>query len=373
MAAHSILPRARLNAEAQSDKTRTAMSIFLKALAMLGAFSALMQAAGAAGIVGVRQVSAHSGERRADLEVTVWYPALPGGTPVVLGESVFFAGTPAMGGAPIAGGRFPLVLLSHGAGLGGSPAAMSWMAAGLASRGFVVAAPTHPGNGGAHRSAEETMKLWLRPRDIGATLDAMIGAPDFKDHLDAGKVGVLGLSMGGSTALALSGGRIDPDRLAGYCDDAARNPSLCEWVRLSGLDLHALDMREAGRDNRDRRLGFAMAIDPAPVDVFAADSFAGVSVPVEIVNLGPPDKIPQTAKAGGIAAAMPHGRYLNVEDASHFSLFGLCKPGAAEMAEQEKIGDPICRDGGGRSRQDIHAQLVGLAAAAFARELGVGR
>ena len=322
--------------------------------------------------VGVRHMAAYAAARGGDLDVTVWYPALLGGTSTILGDSPLFAGTAAQSDAPLAEGRFPLVLLSHGAGLGGTPEAMSWMAAGLAARGFIVAAPAHPGNGGANRSAEQTMKLWLRPGDVGATLDAMIEGGSFSDHVDADKVGVLGLSMGGGTALVLAGGRIDPMRLAGYCDAAARNPSLCEWVKMSGLDLHAMDMRAAGRDFTDRRIRFAMAIDPAPVDVFDPASFAGVTLPVEIVNLGKPGSIPETARADGVARAMPHGRYADIEDASHFSLFGTCKPGAAETAEAD-IGEPICHDGGGRSRQEIHAELIGMVAEAFGRELGKGQ
>lgn len=150
--------------------------------------------------------------------------------------------------------------------------------------------------------------------------------------------------MGGSTALALAGARIDPVRLASYCDTDALNPSLCEWVRQSGIDLHAIDMKLAGRNNEDKRIRFAMAIDPAPVDVFQANSFSEISIPVEMVNLGRPGKIPRTALASEIAKAIPKSKYLKIEDASHYSMFGECKPGAAEIAEIEQVGDPICSD-----------------------------
>lgn len=200
------------------------------------------QSAAASEFVGVRQIAAPSKERGGDLAVTLWYPADEGGKPVALGESAFFVGTDAMLEAPISRGKYPLIVLSHGAGLGGTPQAMSWIATPLAKHGFIVAAPTHPGNGGENRSAAETMKLWLRPADISATLDAVEKQSLFEEHLEAGRVGVLGLSMGGNTALALAGARIDPVRLASYCDTDALNPSLCEWVKQSGVNLHAMDM-----------------------------------------------------------------------------------------------------------------------------------
>ncbi|WP_448950464.1 alpha/beta hydrolase family protein [Labrys neptuniae] len=329
----------------------------------------LHQALGASQDVGVRRISAPSTVRGGDLDVTVWYPAQPGGEPVRLGDGAFFVGTSAKRDAPIASGRFPLILLSHGAGLGGTAEAVSWMAAPLAAQGFVVVAPNHPGNGGANRSAGETMKLWLRPIDISDSLTAMVADSFFKDHLRTDEVGVLGLSMGGSTTLALAGARIDPNRLAGYCDTDRLNASLCGWVRHSGVDLHAMDLRLAGRDARDQRIRFVLAIDPAPVDVFALESFATITVPVALINLGRPGALPPTTDASGVAQAIPAATYATIPDASHFSMFADCKPGAAELAEREDIGDPICSDGGGRSRQAIHVDLIERTAAAFRERL----
>ncbi|RCW27865.1 putative dienelactone hydrolase [Ciceribacter lividus] len=319
--------------------------------------------------VGVREIAVPSRERGRDLAVTVWYPANAEGDPVTLGESIFFVGTPAWLDGPISDGRFPLILLSHGAGLAGNAQALSWIAVPLAQQGFIVAAPTHPGNSGASRSAAETMKLWLRPADITETLNAMEDAPLFKEHLEFDKTGILGLSMGGGTALAIAGARIDPERLASYCDTDALNPSLCDWVRQSGVDLHAMDLRSAGRDNHDARIGFAMAIDPAPADVFEIDSLSRISIPVALVNLGQPGKIPPTLRADEIANVIPNAKYSTIEDASHYSMFAECRPGAAEIAESEKIGDPICSDGGGRSRREIHVQLIDMVVAAFSRAL----
>jgi len=333
----------------------------------------MRHAATAGESVGVQQILAPSKERGSNLAVTIWYPADDGGKPVTLGESAFFSGTDAMFEAPILRGRYPLILLSHGAGLGGTPQSMSWIATPLAKQGFIVAAPTHPGNTGANRSALETMKLWLRPADISATLDAVERQPPFADNLAAGRIGALGLSMGGNTALALAGARFDPTRIASYCDTDTFNPSLCGWVRQSGVDLHTMDIKPAGRDNADKRIEFVMAIDPAPVDVFQESTFSEISIPVKIVNLGRAEMIPQTALASGVAKAIPKGSYSTIQEASHYSMFGECKPDAVETAEAEEVGEPICSDGKGRSRRKIHKQLVNMAIEAFDQELKTDR
>lgn len=307
---------------------------------------------------GVMQLTAPAEERGGPLDVTIWYPALAGGTPVDLGENIFFEGTPVSLDAPMAQGRFPLILLSHGAGLSGRAEAMSWIAAPLAAKGFVVAGPTHPGNTGPNRSAEETMKLWLRPSDLSATLDQIATTPALQDQIDLNRIGVLGLSMGGNTALSLAGARVGAERLAGYCDAPEPRNSLCAWVRISGVDLHRFDQETVGRDNRDDRVRFAVAVDPALVDVLDEDSFPAIAVPVTLINLGAPEDLDPSLAAGAIAASIPGTRYDVVEDASHYSMFGLCKANAAAIAEEEGIEDPICEDGPSRSRAEIHADLI---------------
>lgn len=137
----------------------------------------------------------------------------------------------------------------------------------------------------------------------------------------------------------------------------------------SGIDLHVMDMKLAGQNNEDERIQFAMAIDPAPVDVFQTNAFWEISIPVEIVNLGRQGTIPQTALASEIAKAIPEGKYSTIEDASHYSMFGECKPDAAEIAQSERVGDPICSDGDGQSRLKIHRRLVNMATEAFNRAL----
>ena len=277
---------------------------------------------------GVQNIVVTSEEREAPLDVIVWYPALPGGEAVSLGGNVFFEGTEAMRHAPIAPGAFPLILLSHGAGLAGRAEAMSWIATQLAENGFIVAAPTHPGNTGADRSAAQTMQLWLRPSDLSATLDTLEDGTSFRPHINFDEIGVLGLSMGGNTALSMAGARLDADLFARYCDSDDLNASLCEWVRSSGVDLRAMDRSLVERDNRDSRVHVAMAIDPALADTFETDAFDRISIPVTLVNLGLATDIPVTVQAAGIAASIPGAGYQVIENAEHASMFAECKPGA---------------------------------------------
>jgi predicted dienelactone hydrolase len=340
----------------------TLLTLTFSVLVIIGA----AEAGEAAGVV---RLTVPSAARGSDLDAIVWYPSKGGGQETLLGDSQFFAGTSSWQDAAVADGKFPIVLLSHGAGLAGNPESLSWIAAPLAAKGFVVAAPRHPGNSGKDRSALETMKLWLRPNDISQTLDQLQQVPLLKVHLDLERVGVLGLSMGGGTALALAGARFDPGLLETYCDIDTLNASLCGWLRMSGVDLHHVDLNEADKDNENKRIRFAMAIDPGPVDVFDVAAFPRISIPVELINLGKAGSIPRTLDASIAAETIPHATYLTIGDADHFSMFGECKPGASELAKAQDIDEPICMDGDGRTRSSIHRQLIELTAASFSEKL----
>jgi len=89
----------------------------------------------------------------------------------------------------------------------------------------------------------------------------------------------------------------------------------------------------------------------------------------DVTGLGSPGKIPLTTEASGIAKAIAMASYAMIDDASPYSMFGVCNPDAAALAESEQLEDPICEDGGGRPRSQLHAQLIDLTRAAFSHAL----
>lgn len=138
---------------------------------------------------------------REPLPVWVLHPATAPEREVRLGR---FPASLALG-APVADGRFPLLVLSHGTG--SSPFLHRELAAALARSGFVVALLRHPGN---HRDddalAGTAQILADRPRQVSAVIDALAADPVLSGALSSA-VGVIGHSLGGFTALAVAGGR----------------------------------------------------------------------------------------------------------------------------------------------------------------------
>src|SRR5438093_12551494 len=106
--------------------------------------------------------SVRTGDPRV-LDTVVWYPAVEGtGTQSAIGFR----------DARVRRGRFPLLIFSHGSC--GFPGQSIFFTKTLASWGFVVAAPPHPGNeifdGFPGCFAESINSLMERPHDVSVTI-----------------------------------------------------------------------------------------------------------------------------------------------------------------------------------------------------------
>ena len=151
--------------------------------------------------------------------IDIWYPVDPaaaaGATPseYSLAPGLGYTSTTALADAPVAGGDFPVVVYSHGGG------GFRWIATFytefLASKGYVVVAPDHPGStavdqltGGA---VDREQNAFLRPADITLTLDSVLAANEtegdpLQGSMDETKIALSGHSWGGYTSIATVAG-----------------------------------------------------------------------------------------------------------------------------------------------------------------------
>ncbi|MCA2010095.1 prolyl oligopeptidase family serine peptidase [Cereibacter sphaeroides] len=311
-----------------------------------------------AGTVGITYTDVPAPLRETSLDLHLWYPAQPGGRAVTVGGNGVFHGTPAGRDAPMAEGRHPLILISHGAG--GNAGQFGWIAAQLAEAGYVVALPNHPGSTSHNASAEAAVRIWERPQDLSAVLDEITANPEAYPFIDPTRIGVLGFSAGGYTALAVSGARVDPDRLAAFCDQGGRGMSDCDFFARFGVDLHRMDLQPAGQDLRDPRISFAVVVDPGIVETLTQESLATIDIPMLVLNLGAESEVPAPVHARAVAETVAQADYHLVPGALHFSFLAECKPAGAQILADEGEADPLCADGAGgeRTRAQLHADMA---------------
>lgn len=292
------------------------------------------------------------------LHFVIWYPAEAGGDTVVVGENPAFYGSPVIRDATPSPGAHPLVVLSHG--YGGSWRNLSWLADELAGEGYIVAAPDHPGTTTFDADPEQAARLWERPHDLSRVIDALIADPGLGGRVDAERIAAIGHSLGGWTVAALAGARFDGRRFEADCQ-LYPNPRVCGLSTELGLQNPELET-----DMSDPRIGAFVSFDLGLARGFTPESLAAVDVPALVIGAGTDiGDLPAKLESGYLAQNLPAASttYVEIPDAIHFSFMQLCKPGAAALIEEDAPGEGIiCKDGGERSREEIHREVFALVA-----------
>jgi predicted dienelactone hydrolase len=124
------------------------------------------------------------------LVVELWYPATTPADPTKVTTK----------DAPMASGKFPLIVHSHG--FMDSRNGEAYFARHLASHGYIVAAPDYPLSNGAAPGGATVADLPNQPADLSFVIDQVLADPTFGGSaVDTSHIGVSGLSLGGLTTL----------------------------------------------------------------------------------------------------------------------------------------------------------------------------
>jgi predicted dienelactone hydrolase len=166
--------------------------------------------------------------------VELWYPSTEeatAGMPRYVVNLFGFdvARTPTYRDVARADGSFPLVLFSHGNG--GIRFQSIFLAAHLASHGYIVASPDHHGNTFLDIGAGDidVASVVNRPLDMRFLLDELLARNatpgDFlAGAVDASRIGMSGHSFGGYTTLALAAGANFDARIGAFMPLAPASP-----------------------------------------------------------------------------------------------------------------------------------------------------
>lgn len=346
---------------------------FMLFIALLVSFTA--QSAFAA--VGFREMTLPDKQGR-PMHVSIWYPTDTDREPVLLGETPAFRGQPVVKDAEAGTGPHPLMLLSHG--YGGSWRNLAWLASELVHKGYVVAAPDHPGTTAFDMGPPEAVFLWKRPRDLSRVIDALLSRRQLTGGIASDRIAAIGHSLGGWTVIELAGGRFDAKDVVKNC--VTQFGSLyCKIFKALGVGRDAASTLAMGADLSDRRIRAVVTLDLGPGRGLTPQTLASVRVPALVFGAAE-DVDKETAAKADIAATnkdfadlaqyLPSATtsYALVPGSLHFSFMQPCKPGAAALIEEEAPGESIvCKDGQGADRNAIHRQVADMIVAFLQRTL----
>lgn len=189
---------------------------------------------------------------------------------------------------PVTSRPSPVIVISHG--LGSDRTSFEYLATQLASYGFAVAVPEHPGSdakqlrsllAGLSNRVAEPNEFINRPLDIKFLLDELQrrsqSNPTYKVNLQ--QVGVIGQSFGGYTALALAGAPLNFEQLQKDCKTLNNS-----WNASLLLQCRALELPRTRYNLHDERVKAAIAINPITSSIFGQAGISQIQVPVMIVS-----------------------------------------------------------------------------------------
>ena len=311
-----------------------------------------------------------TGPENRPLRTVVWYPAAAGAKESEWRVSILRAGWSAQDAPFVASPKkFPLVVLSHGTGA--AAAQVSWLAETLASNGYVVAAVNHHGNTIAEDEyvPHGFMLWWERARDVSVLIDNLLSDPRFGPRIDSSRIGLGGHSLGGYTALAIAGARLDREQWQRFCAANSHNPacelppeapvSMAEVRRLLEQDeVIKASVKRASESYRDKRVRAVYAIAPALGPAMTRSSLNRITIPVRI-TVGTMDvNAPPETNAKAIAGSVPNAQLQLLPDVTHYMFVAPCNLWGRIVARW------LCSDPQGLDRRELH-RLVGADALEF--------
>ena len=240
-------------------------------------------------------------------------------------------------------GRFPLLIFSHG--MSSLPELYLWLFEGLSRRGFVVAGVAHPRDNRNDKSGSfGDAELVERSRHVTALIDGVLSDALLSSSIDQTKIGIVGHSAGGYTALLAVGGRPDFKHFTeGPC---RRNPTTPpDWPRF----VHD----PAAVPVADRRIRAAASMATGFGCLFDKDAVSAIQVPVRFYQADDDEVLQQGFNAASFAALFtPPAEVVHIANAGHFVFINTC-PFIMSLLARD-----VCRDPSGTDRDAVHLRLI---------------
>ncbi len=290
---------------------------------------ALGRQASGTGHAGLYTLTAWEKESGVRIPIFVWYPTVRPERTVTLDSytlSVAREGLPEEG-------LHPVVLLSHG--MAESGLAHNDTAAFLARRGYVVIAPSHPGDT-AHNTERifTAEQLTSRPEHLRAALEMVLKHTELGPITDENDVTVVGYGPGAAAALLLAGAVPDTSSMRNYCAHAPADDPICSpWAtrRLAPLldtPNHTLQP-PTGVQWAEPRVRSLVLVAPAYGMLFSVESVLDIRLPIIILEAAEDTMAPPPLHARHLAdilATVQQKRplYFTLEKATSFMLTTPC-------------------------------------------------
>ncbi|MCF2147576.1 alpha/beta hydrolase [Desmonostoc muscorum LEGE 12446] len=264
---------------------------------------------------------------------------------------------------------YPVIVISHGLAEDRNSFVYIAEHLHLASYGFAVAALDHPVANSKQfqqflagiASPPKPTELIDRPLDVKYLLDELqrLNETDskFQNKLNLQRVGLIGHSLGGYTALALAGGSFDFAKIRQEC-----NPNRSLNIS-SFLQCRANDLKPDNYSIKDDRIKAIMVMNPLNSVLFGKQGISKIAIPVMMVAASQDIFTPAVPEQIQPFSQLPSkDKYLAlIENATHFSV-------QSDLPSSETV-IPVPEGLLGPDRKSVYSYMNGLGVAFFQTHL----
>lgn len=280
------------------------------------------------------------------VDLNIWYPSLR--QPQELNFSPWRL-QGALNAKPVSG-SFPLIVISHPTP--GNRYSYAGLCSWLASKGYIVVAPTHS------RDCLDNMndlftwqQLENRTKEISHAIDVVTTDPNFSSIIDSGRIGLIGFGAGASAALLLGGALPNCAQWSSYCTTAGASDPYCTLLAKDKIEQTCANF-PLQKSMANPRIKAIVAVAPGFGFFFNADSFKYFYPPLLLVTTKLDLFNNPILHSEALARILGEkAYYLTLPQADTAALMDECSSALAEELPE------LCASVSSQTRQEIRSTL----------------
>lgn len=297
--------------------------------------------------IGISEISFKDDSRNRVLNGYIFYPTNQKATKKYA-ENIAFYGVEAVENANVSKNGLSLIILVHGTS--GNWKNLSWIAKELAENSLVISV-NFPDYTTGQATPESILKPWDQAKDVSFLIDS-ISTSSFGRYFDHNKIAVIGTSLGGYTAMALSGVILNLEKYIDFCK--VNVDKSCSYFENALNQLSSENIERAKQNLYDKKVKVAIALAPGFTESMSQQSLKSAITPMLIISAENDKNVPPQTHLSNIPDSIEQ---YQIKEASHVSFLQMCKPNAVAILAEEGAAF-VCEESPLKSRLEIHKETI---------------